>query len=180
MGNMKMGFPQTRIMKHDFPQNGSSDSILKKGEIVKVVSSSQTRGCLVVEHKNMRIDVPFQVMELKTNSPHGSPRAWTSWLVVFFLCIVMNHVHLELLLNSHGWTCLPAPRSACVSFPRLISYSALKCSLTVHHIFAFLIDESRRSRDSWKLEKQQLDLNIFNAFSLSAEFYDVRSIRILF
>ena len=48
-----------------FLENGSSDVILKKGEIVKVVSSSQTRGCLVVEHKGKQVHVPFQVMELK-------------------------------------------------------------------------------------------------------------------
>lgn len=72
MGNMKMGFPQTRIMKFDYPDDGS-EVLLKKGEAVKVIRASEKRGYLVVEHKNSTIHLPFQVMELK-NSPNPSPR----------------------------------------------------------------------------------------------------------
>ncbi|KAJ7378290.1 Myosin [Desmophyllum pertusum] len=72
MGNMKMGFPQTRIMKYDFPDDGS-EVLLKKGEAVKVIRASEKRGYLVIEHKNTIVHLPFQVMELK-NSPNPSPR----------------------------------------------------------------------------------------------------------
>lgn len=72
MGNMKMGFPQTRVMKVDYPDDGS-EVILRKGEAVKVIRASEKRGYLVVEHRNTTLDLPFQVMELK-NSPNPSPR----------------------------------------------------------------------------------------------------------
>lgn len=72
MGNMKMGFPQTRVMKVDYPDDGN-EVILRKGEAVKVVRASEKRGYLVVEHRNTTLDLPFQVMELK-NSPNPSPR----------------------------------------------------------------------------------------------------------
>jgi len=72
MGNMKMGFPQTRIMKVDYPDDGS-EVLLKKGEAVKVIRASEKRGYLVAEHKNTTLHLPFQVMELK-NSPNPSPR----------------------------------------------------------------------------------------------------------
>lgn len=72
MGNMKMGFPQTRVMKVDYPDDGS-EVIFKKGDAVKVIRASEKRGYLVVEHRNTTLDLPFQVMELK-NSPKPSPR----------------------------------------------------------------------------------------------------------
>ena len=45
-----------------------SEVLLKKGEAVKVIRASERRGCLVVEHKNSTIHLPFQVMELKVRS----------------------------------------------------------------------------------------------------------------
>lgn len=72
LGNMKMGFPQNRIMKMDYPDDGS-EVLLKKGEVVKVVRASEKRGYLVVEHRGATVHLPFQVMELK-NSPNPSPR----------------------------------------------------------------------------------------------------------
>ncbi|XP_048575754.1 unconventional myosin-IXb isoform X2 [Nematostella vectensis] len=72
-GNMKMGFPQTRIMKQDFT-GGSSEVLFHKGEVVKVLSASRKRGYLIAEHKNgSNIPIPHQLMELKS-SPTPSPR----------------------------------------------------------------------------------------------------------
>ncbi|XP_031571952.1 unconventional myosin-XV-like [Actinia tenebrosa] len=73
MGNMKMGFPQTRIMKQDL-LGGDGEVLLRKGEHVKVVSAARKRGFLLVEQRSgSNIQVPFQITELKV-SPNPSPR----------------------------------------------------------------------------------------------------------
>lgn len=63
-GNTKLGYPQTRVMKMTFPEDGSGE-VLLKGEKVLVVGASHRRGHLVVEHKSATLHVPFQFLELK-------------------------------------------------------------------------------------------------------------------
>lgn len=51
-GNSKLGYPQIRIMKMNFPeeiQNNRINEQLRKGEAVTVVGASQRRGHLLVE-----------------------------------------------------------------------------------------------------------------------------------
>ncbi|XP_077867998.1 unconventional myosin-X-like [Saccoglossus kowalevskii] len=63
-GNMKMGFPQCRVMKHSFPE-GSGEKILRKGELVQVTGVSPRRGHLMIEHKDNTLHVPYQLTEIK-------------------------------------------------------------------------------------------------------------------
>ncbi|XP_050421871.1 unconventional myosin-IXAa isoform X2 [Adelges cooleyi] len=64
-GNTKIGYPQSRIMKKSFPEEGNCDVTLMKGDSVVVVGASNRRGHLVVEHCNRSLEVPFQFLELK-------------------------------------------------------------------------------------------------------------------
>ncbi|XP_059474845.1 unconventional myosin-IXa isoform X2 [Neocloeon triangulifer] len=65
-GNTKLGYPQTRLMKMAFPEDGSVENVvLLKGETVLVVGASPRRGHLLVEHSNCTLHVPFQYLELK-------------------------------------------------------------------------------------------------------------------
>ncbi|XP_017883806.2 unconventional myosin-IXb isoform X1 [Ceratina calcarata] len=64
-GNTKLGYPQTRIMKMPFPEEGEGEVVLLKGETVLVVGASPRRGHLMVEHNNTTLHVPYQFMELK-------------------------------------------------------------------------------------------------------------------
>lgn len=65
-GNTKLGYPQTRVMKMSFPEDGGGDGpVLAKGETVLVVGASHRRGHLIVEHKHCTLHVPFQYLELK-------------------------------------------------------------------------------------------------------------------
>ncbi|XP_011630106.1 unconventional myosin-IXb [Pogonomyrmex barbatus] len=64
-GNTKLGYPQTRIMKMPFPEEGEGEVVLLKGETVLVIGASPRRGHLVVEHNNTTLHVPYQFMELK-------------------------------------------------------------------------------------------------------------------
>nr|XP_012154480.1 PREDICTED: unconventional myosin-IXb isoform X6 [Megachile rotundata] len=64
-GNTKLGYPQTRIMKMPFPEEGEGEVVLLKGETVLVVGASPRRGHLLVEHNNTTLHVPYQFMELK-------------------------------------------------------------------------------------------------------------------
>ncbi|KAB0798121.1 hypothetical protein PPYR_09114 [Photinus pyralis] len=67
-GNTKLGYPQTRIMKMTYPEDGGGDgAVLLKGEPVLVVGASPKRGHLIVEHKHYTLHVPFQYLELKQN-----------------------------------------------------------------------------------------------------------------
>lgn len=79
-GNSKLGFPQIRIMKIDFPSSSDFDirsSVqsgggggnakhvkLSKGEPVTVVGASTRRGHLLVEHLDQQFHVPYQFMEM--------------------------------------------------------------------------------------------------------------------
>ncbi|XP_066293064.1 myosin-I heavy chain-like isoform X2 [Branchiostoma lanceolatum] len=67
-GNMKMSFPQMRVMKQGYPDAGKSDRVLRKGDSVKVVGVSPRRGYLIVEHSNTKLHVPYQLMELRTTN----------------------------------------------------------------------------------------------------------------
>jgi len=65
-GNTKLGYPQTRVMKMSYPEDGGGDGpVLLKGETVLVVGASPKRGHLIVEHKHCTLHVPFQYLELK-------------------------------------------------------------------------------------------------------------------
>ncbi|GFS83011.1 unconventional myosin-Vb [Nephila pilipes] len=64
-GNTKMGYPQARVMKMNYPEDNSGEVTLHKGETVMVVRASARRGHLVVEHKSHTIHVPYQFLELK-------------------------------------------------------------------------------------------------------------------
>ncbi|XP_073968429.1 unconventional myosin-IXb-like dachs isoform X3 [Rhodnius prolixus] len=66
-GNTKMGYPQTRIMKMPFPDDGSGDVSLLKGETVTVIGASPRRGHLLVEHCNHSLHVPFQFLQLESS-----------------------------------------------------------------------------------------------------------------
>ncbi|EAT35379.1 AAEL012449-PA [Aedes aegypti] len=76
-GNSKLGYPQTRIMKMNFPEDSVAASVgeqLRKGEAVTVTGASHRRGHLIVEHNGISLHVPFQYMELvKTTSSPPPP-----------------------------------------------------------------------------------------------------------
>ncbi|XP_035775334.1 unconventional myosin-Ia-like isoform X3 [Anopheles albimanus] len=80
-GNSKLGYPQTRIMKMNFPEDPGAVGLgeqLRKGEAVTVTGASHRRGHLIVEHNGISLHVPFQYMELvKTIVPGavGAPTA---------------------------------------------------------------------------------------------------------
>lgn len=67
-----MGYPQTRIMKMNFPEDCAANpgtEQLRKGDPVTVVGASHRRGHLIVEHNSLSLHVPFQFMELVKNAP---------------------------------------------------------------------------------------------------------------
>ncbi|XP_017854595.1 unconventional myosin-IXa isoform X3 [Drosophila busckii] len=77
----KLGYPQSRIMKLNFPEDANPSGTLsspapaatelqhlKKGEAVTVVGASSARGHLIVVHKGQSYHVPFQYMELTIQS----------------------------------------------------------------------------------------------------------------
>ncbi|EDS45532.1 myosin IB heavy chain [Culex quinquefasciatus] len=75
-GNSKLGYPQTRLMKMNFPEDSAAATVgeqLRKGEAVTVTGASHRRGHLIVEHNGISLHVPFQYMELVKSSTSGSP-----------------------------------------------------------------------------------------------------------
>ncbi|XP_049273650.1 unconventional myosin-Vb-like [Rhipicephalus sanguineus] len=68
-GNTKLGYPQTRVMKMNYPGNGSCTIQLPKSETVVVVGASPRRGHLLVEYKGQTYHVPYQFLELKPSHP---------------------------------------------------------------------------------------------------------------
>ncbi|XP_064106085.1 unconventional myosin-IXb-like isoform X2 [Macrobrachium nipponense] len=70
-GNHKMGYPQTRLMKMNFPEDGGGETVLMKGESVVVIGASPRRGHLLVDHQGHSVHVPFQYMELKPSAQPG-------------------------------------------------------------------------------------------------------------
>ncbi|XP_058819970.1 myosin-I heavy chain isoform X2 [Topomyia yanbarensis] len=75
-GNSKLGYPQTRTMKMNFPEDSATSNVgeqLRKGEAVTVTGASHRRGHLIVEHNGISLHVPFQYMELVKNSTSPAP-----------------------------------------------------------------------------------------------------------
>ncbi|CAB4054769.1 DACHS [Lepeophtheirus salmonis] len=62
-GTKKVNFPQTRVMKSSFPDDG--DILIKKGESVIVIGVSTRRSHLIVEKKNHTLHVPHRFLEFK-------------------------------------------------------------------------------------------------------------------
>lgn len=71
-GNAKLGYPQTRVMKMNFPESPEKGEQLLKGEKIQVVGASNRRGHLIVEHNGYEFHVPYQYMELATATPADS------------------------------------------------------------------------------------------------------------
>lgn len=84
IGKSKLGYPQSRVMKINFPEDTLPSPTayaeqLKKGETVNVVGASSCRGHLLVEHKGQKFHVPFQYMELKMRTcPNGKDTTTTT------------------------------------------------------------------------------------------------------
>jgi dachs len=75
-GNSKLGYPQTRVMKMNYPEDNGSVEQLRKGDHVTVTGASHRRGHLIVEHNGLSLHVPFQYMELiKTADEPPAPTA---------------------------------------------------------------------------------------------------------
>lgn len=73
-GNSKLGYPQMRIMKMNFPEFSVLNppaKQLRKGEQVICVGASHRRGHLIVQQKGFTFHVPFQYMELIKSVPNG-------------------------------------------------------------------------------------------------------------
>ncbi|XP_071447803.1 unconventional myosin-XIX [Hetaerina americana] len=82
-GNTKLGYPQTRVMKMSFSDEGAvgsnnadgASSTLHKGESVVVIGASPRRGHLLVEHNTCTLHVPYQYLELKAAVGGGQAQA---------------------------------------------------------------------------------------------------------
>jgi len=65
-GNRKIAYPQSRVMKNSFPDEGSgAEVVLRPGDAVLVRGASQLRGHLVVERHQSTLHVPFHYLELR-------------------------------------------------------------------------------------------------------------------
>ncbi|XP_054159659.1 uncharacterized protein LOC128957868 [Oppia nitens] len=62
-GNAKLGYPQTRVMKMDYPESGPKMQ-LEKGQRVTVVGASTKRGHLLVDNSGITLTVPYQFLVL--------------------------------------------------------------------------------------------------------------------
>ncbi|TRY68528.1 hypothetical protein TCAL_13103 [Tigriopus californicus] len=60
----KVTFPQTRLMKMQYPDNGKGDILLLKGDAIVVLGVSTRRGHLIVEKMNQTLHVPFHYLEM--------------------------------------------------------------------------------------------------------------------
>jgi len=63
VGNYKVGFPQWRVMKCQYPDTGPC--VLKAGDEVYVLGRSQKRGFLIVEHTGQQLHLPHHYTELR-------------------------------------------------------------------------------------------------------------------
>ena len=63
VGNFKVGFPQWRVMRCQYPDNDRP--VLKAGDEVFVLGRSQKRGFLIIEHSGRQIHLPHNYTELK-------------------------------------------------------------------------------------------------------------------
>ncbi|XP_062589716.1 uncharacterized protein LOC134251341 [Saccostrea cucullata] len=65
--NVRLGYPHHRIMKDNFPAEGSvNGAVLSRGEEVDVVGPSSKRGHLIVKNKDVVMDVPYHLLDLQT------------------------------------------------------------------------------------------------------------------
>ncbi|KAL5018662.1 hypothetical protein ScPMuIL_004384 [Solemya velum] len=65
-GNIKLGYPQKRTLKEDFPKTAPPDQRFWRGEEVRVIGPSPQQGHLVVESRNFRQHVPYHLLYLQT------------------------------------------------------------------------------------------------------------------
>ncbi|KAK3104216.1 hypothetical protein FSP39_025375, partial [Pinctada imbricata] len=73
-GNFRIGYPHFRIMKDDFPSNGSpGQDVLCRGEEVHVVGPSLKRGHLTVRQRNIVKDVPYHLLDIKSGNQLLTP-----------------------------------------------------------------------------------------------------------
>lgn len=71
VGNYKVGFPQWRVMKCQYPDSGHT--LLRAGDEVYVLGRSQKRGYLIVEHTGQQIHMPHHYTELRLTPPNSPP-----------------------------------------------------------------------------------------------------------
>ncbi|XP_019849259.1 PREDICTED: unconventional myosin-IXa-like [Amphimedon queenslandica] len=67
VGNYKIAFPQWRVMKFKYPENGQAS--LYPGDQVFVLGRSQKRGYLIVEHGEFHLHIPHYFTELRLAPP---------------------------------------------------------------------------------------------------------------
>lgn len=72
VGNYKVGFPQWRVMRCQYPDSGGP-SLLKAGDEVFVLGRSQKRGYLIVEVSGKQIHMPHHFTELRLTPPSSPP-----------------------------------------------------------------------------------------------------------
>ncbi|XP_047737603.1 myosin-A [Hyalella azteca] len=68
-GNQKLGYPQTRVLKMAFTEDGGGDAVLVKGDVVMVVGASHRRGHVMVEYQGISVHVPYQYLEAPQPPP---------------------------------------------------------------------------------------------------------------
>lgn len=66
VGNFKVGFPQWRVMRCQYPDN--ERPLLKAGDEVFVLGRSQKRGFLIIEHQGRHIHMPHNYTELRVHN----------------------------------------------------------------------------------------------------------------
>lgn len=71
VGNYKVGFPQWRTMRCQYPETGPG--LLQAGEEVCCLGRSQKRGYLVVEHGGGTVHIPHHYTELRLTPPNSPP-----------------------------------------------------------------------------------------------------------
>lgn len=84
VGNFKVGFPQWRVMRCQYPDNDRP--VLKAGDEVFVLGRSQKRGFLIIEHSGRQIHMPHNYTELRV----GCLRRTSSLHLMFSCCCVVN------------------------------------------------------------------------------------------
>ncbi|KAJ8318178.1 hypothetical protein KUTeg_003269, partial [Tegillarca granosa] len=62
---VRLGYPQVRIMKGDYPIEPKNGQALYRGDEVGVVGPSQNRGHLIVEKGDVCLDVPYSLLGFK-------------------------------------------------------------------------------------------------------------------
>ncbi|XP_052069098.1 unconventional myosin-VIIa-like isoform X1 [Mytilus californianus] len=65
-GQVKLSYPQIRVLKHDYSAKDAPENVLRKGSEVRVVGPSAKKGHLIVDHKNICFHVPYQMLDIKS------------------------------------------------------------------------------------------------------------------